>query len=126
MGLADVADQITADRQAVVLAETWGHLAPKPRRAYRGTVLFAFTEYRECTPIRTWFPDLPDSPWFWEGLNRWLLDMVMDGAAESGRVYLWTGRYRFRPTREGQEHEFKGTLIEVPIDTPGYQRQPPE
>ena len=50
--------------QAAVMQNTWGHLAPKPGRAYIGHVVFAYGAYGDIVPIRCEFDGLDDSPWF--------------------------------------------------------------
>lgn len=68
---------------------TWGHLAPIPRRTYRGTILFVHGDYGDITPIRVRFPDLPDSPWFFEGM----IEFLSSRRTRPGTVYLFSGSY---------------------------------
>lgn len=75
--------------RAEVLSATWGHLAPKPRRKYRGTVLFVHGEYGDIVPVRVRFAGLDDSPWFFEGLS----DFIASRKTKPGRLYLFSGTY---------------------------------
>lgn len=89
-----------------VLANTWGHLAPKRGLTYPGRVVFTFGVFDsgELNPtvIACDFEGLDDSPWFYEHLNDWL-DQFAPG--EAGRIYEWTGtfkNYRFRGRKPRQ------------------------
>jgi hypothetical protein len=55
-----------------VMAETFGHLAPKPHRAYPGFIIFCLTEYNEEVTIQANFEGLDDSPWFHDDLRDYL------------------------------------------------------
>ena len=92
--------------RAKVLGATFGHLAPSVRKKYRGTIVFAQSEYGSLVPIRADFKNLPDSPWFFEHLN----DFVAKRAAEAGTVYKFEGTYMvFKNGRPS----FSGTVREV-------------
>jgi hypothetical protein len=97
-----------------VMSETFGHLAPKTDRAYSGTILFIHGEYGDDVPLRVDFPDLPDSPWFFEGMCDFILDHGDDGDHESGKVFRWTGLYSFEANEDGETtHTFDGETVEV-------------
>lgn len=94
--------------RARVAADTWGHLAPQPRRAYHGTMVLAASEYGgDRIIIRTDFADLPDSPWFFDDLHEWLFSKRVQ--LNEGGIYEWSGTYTKR--KNGTFH-FKGTLVE--------------
>lgn len=80
---------------------TWGHLAPEPARVYVGEILFAHGEYGDIVPLRVNFKDLPDSPWFFEGMN----EFIASRPTTPGKVYRFTGTYR--QLRNGR-HRFSG------------------
>jgi hypothetical protein len=95
--------------RAEVMADTWGHLGPEPRRAYRGSLVFVTSEYGgDRTIVRTNFPDLPDSPWFYEDMNEWMFTDKLLKLREGG-VYEFTGTYTKR--KNGTFH-FKGRIVE--------------
>lgn len=105
MGLQHVIPQIQADARARVQADMWGHLAPKPRTAYRGTILFTHSEYGDMTLIRTDFGELPSSPWFYEDMT----DFMFGCKTVPGGIYEWEGTYTKR--KNGTCH-FKGRTVE--------------
>ncbi len=51
-----------AAHRSQVLAATFGHLAPAVRKKYRGSIVFAQSNYGQSVPIKADFPGLPDSP----------------------------------------------------------------
>jgi hypothetical protein len=74
--------------------DAWGHLAPKPRKKYRGTITIA-----ECCcnaegrSIVNWdFGDLPSSPWLYDAMRDWVNNLE---GLEEGQVYVWTGTFAF-------------------------------
>lgn len=90
---------VEARYRAQVMGETWGHLAPQARTKYKGSVLFAHSVYGGdgTTVIRTDFQELPDSPWFYEGLHELAGEHRSEhGDDVEGGVYLWTGYYELR------------------------------
>lgn len=128
MSLDHIGALIEADNRARVAAEVWGHLAPQLGTIYRGTVLFAHSDYGDGTvPIATDFDDLPSSPWFYDGMCSFLMDHRSEnGNAVEGKVFRWTGTYEFRNWPDiwdeaeddliqeaGHEHVFVGEFIEI-------------
>jgi hypothetical protein len=106
MSLAQAFAPAEAAHRAQVLAATFGHLAPSIRKKYHGSILFTQSAYGSLVPIRADFPDLPDSPWFFEHLN----DFVAERAREPGKVYRFDGTYMV--FRNGSP-SFSGKVIEV-------------
>jgi hypothetical protein len=104
--------------------DTWGHLAPKPRRVYKGTILIAEAECsgQGRTIFRDDFPGLDHSPWFYDAMCEYVSNLE---GLEGGQVYRWTGTYQFfkgRKERGGRDpyldeglHQFEGTVELVPI-----------
>jgi hypothetical protein len=104
--------------------DTWGHLAPKPRRVYKGTILIAEAECsgQGRTIFRDDFPGLDHSPWFYNAMCEYVSNLE---GLQDGQVYRWTGTYRFfkgRKERGGRDpyldeglHQFEGTVELVPI-----------
>jgi hypothetical protein len=73
-----------------VLAATWGHLAPEPRKAYTGYIVFTWASYGgSLVTIDANFEGLPDSPWLYEDMDQY----VEDHALIEGTVYRFDGTY---------------------------------
>jgi hypothetical protein len=89
MSLADAFAPYEAQYKAEVMANTWGHLYPEPRKKYPGFVIFAHSAYGDLVVIKSEFDDLPDSPWFFEDLRM----LLMKYETESGKVYRFDGYY---------------------------------
>lgn len=75
-------------KKAQVEAETWGHLAPKSNRSYRGYIVFAVTAWGVSLPINAEFKELPDSPW----AHSDMLDFIGNHTDDTG-VYRFEGTY---------------------------------
>jgi len=106
MSLAEVAASVHAINTAIVMRQTWGHLAPKPRRRYQGYILFIHGEYGDIVPVRVAFRDLDDSPWFFEGM----LDFLFSRKTRPGRVYRFIGSYMML---KNGKHRFSGRIRSV-------------
>lgn len=129
MSLAHIGAQIEEDNRAVVLAQTFGHLAPQQDSVYSGYIVLAHSGYGDGSVIiEAEFGDLPDSPWFYDGMNEFILDHADElGQERFGRVFRWTGTYEFRNWAEeldeegeilregGHEHLFKGSFVEIEV-----------
>lgn len=87
--MADVFAPIEAAHRARVMRMTWGHLAPKGGKVYRGSMLFAHGEYGDIVPLRAHFIDLPDSPWFFSDMMEWIAKQETTG----GKIYSFHGTY---------------------------------
>jgi hypothetical protein len=120
VSLADAFAEGIAIQRAEATCMTFGHLAPEPGRTYAGSILFAHGEYGDYLPIRTDFPELPDSPWFFEGMCDFILDHGTEGHRDSGDVFWWTGTYSFAADEETGEttHRFDGEVVKVKIQGP--------
>ena len=94
MSLADIGAQIANDALNQVTRETFGHLAPVHRRVYQGEVLFANADIAgEGQPIiRTDFPGLDSSPWFYDALTEYFGELASK-KLKPGTVAKWTGTY---------------------------------
>jgi len=81
-----------------VLKATWGHLAPKKDKEYRGQIVWTISLYEGQNPVPMIvdFGDLPDSPWMYEAVNDLLLDIkeVAGCEVEPGNVYRWRGTFK--------------------------------
>lgn len=108
MSLADAFAPADNHYRNQVIAATFGHLAPEPRKRYPGTILFTQSEYGSLVPIRARFEGLPDSPWFFEHLN----DFVADKATEAGAVYRFKGTYMLF---KNGSHQFTGSVVKLDV-----------
>lgn len=97
---------ITAHYRAEVFKATWGHLAPRKNKTYRGQVTFALGCYGsdelnptvlECTI------EIDDSPWFFDAMIEFLESLKGEG----GGVYRWDGTFK--------NYDFKGTVRRIPL-----------
>lgn len=82
-------DAYGARREAEVMQETWGHMAPNPNREYTGSVLFTHGAYGDLTAISVDFDGLDDSPWFYEHLHDWFVNLD----TEPEKIYRFGGTY---------------------------------
>lgn len=85
-----------------LLQQTWGHLAPRRGKTYRGYFIFAVgcfgCDDLNPTPIECEFGKLAESPWFYNSL----IDFIGEMGTEAGGVYRWEGTFR--------NYEFIGTV----------------
>lgn len=105
----------------VVMQATWGHLAPKKNKTYKGRVVYAMGcfDHGHCNPtvLVSDFGDLADSPWFYNALGDFLDEISwkpedrfppQKGHGQVGCVYEWVGTFR--------NYKFTGT-VRLLIDT---------
>ena len=107
MGMQHVVAMIENDARERVMDETWGHLAPKKNRTYRGTMVIAVGCYGDDalnpTVIQTDWGELDSSPWWFDAMQRYISDLGL----EEGKVYKWQGTFR--------NYVFKGTTSELSL-----------
>lgn len=84
---------IESHNRQVVLANTWGHLAPKKNTTYKGQILFCKSEYDSgsITLIATKFNSLDSSPWFYDAVYDYLNSLE---TLEYGQVYKIDATFR--------------------------------
>lgn len=92
--LADAFAPAEASYRAAVLASTWGHLAPKKNRTYKGHVVFAIGCF-DCgdlnpTALECEFGTLDSSPWLYDALSEFMRSL----GGEVGGVYRWDGTFK--------------------------------
>ena len=113
MGIADVASEHEALLRAQVLAETWGHLEPRPGTRHRGSMLLMASHFdNNQVAVQVDFPTVQGGPGFYwsvheyaERLTRPQVRTVQrpytreDGTADTylatERRYYEDGVYRF-------------------------------
>ncbi|MFT4064379.1 hypothetical protein [Paraburkholderia sp.] len=110
MSMADVFAPVEARNRAIVMHNTWGHLAPEPRRIYRGEILFAHGEFGDLVVLRSKFRGLPDSPWFYEHLTDFASDKAFK--RRPGAVLRFEGTYTMFKNGNGR---FSGKVRDVRI-----------
>lgn len=80
--------------KAAVMEETWGHLAPKKNKTYKGFIVFAVGCYGNdpLNPVILLceFKDLDASPWFFDAMS----DFLANHKEEIGNVYRFDGSFR--------------------------------
>lgn len=105
MAWIDAMGPALAEQKRRVMAETWGHLAPKKNKAYRGRFVYAVgvfgSDDLNPMPIFCEFSDLESSPWFYDALGDFIeilrgseLDEEGIKHGKPGCVYEWTGTFR--------------------------------
>ena len=79
-----------AKDRAAILADTWGHLGPKPRTDYHGWMVWAHSAYGgDILLVDAALDGLPDSPWLHEDM----VEYIGEHMGEPGNVYRWEGTY---------------------------------
>jgi len=100
--LADALRSWEAHYAYEMRCHTWGHLAPKRNKTYRGHIVFAIGCYDSGelnpTPLECEFAELYDSPWFYDAL----IELLQSIETEVGCVYRWEGTFR--------NYKFKGIV----------------
>lgn len=100
--MADAFAPAEARYKAEIMADTWGHLAPKKNKAYHGHIVFAIgcfgSDHLNPTPLACEFDDLDSSPWFFDAM----MDFLRDIETKEGCVYRFDGTFR--------NYEFKGQI----------------
>jgi len=110
--MAEIFAPVEARYRAAVLAETWGHLAPKMNVKYHGHVLWALgcCGNDELNPtVLGWELtsrkglELESSPWFFD----YLIEFLQKQGREPGTVWRFDGWFR--------NYEFVGTIRQVDL-----------
>ncbi|MDD4971942.1 MAG: hypothetical protein PHT07_21150 [Paludibacter sp.] len=96
-GLQEAAYVALGEYTAIVQAMTWGHLAPKPKKAYSGWFLFTEAAYGGAIEIiESEFKDLPDSPWLYDDMADYAVKFVeqfFNTEIDSAGLYIFEGFY---------------------------------
>jgi hypothetical protein len=88
-----------------VLAETWGHLAPKAKTTYPGYIVLTHACCGDIVLIDYDFVGLDSSPWLYDDLNDFAAHLSMESydrdvheriprTIERGQVFRFDGTYR--------------------------------
>lgn len=90
-----VIDVYQGRKQAKVMRDTWGHLAPEVGRTYPGFVLFGHTAFGEHLVLDYDFKDLDGNPWTHEFIYGWAIEEVdRRFCHQQLRLWRWQGTYR--------------------------------
>lgn len=76
-----------ANHRSKVMHDTWGHLAPEPRKPFIGHILWTYSDWGIITPIRSMFEGLSESPWLFEALT----DFISEKSKKQGGIYRFDG-----------------------------------
>lgn len=94
MSFASACIEWQAAQHSQALIETWGHLAPKRNRTYKGHIVFALgcfgNDGLNPTALECEFDGLDSSPWFYEAM----CDFLHSTKGEEGNVYRFDGHFR--------------------------------
>jgi hypothetical protein len=103
--IADVFVPVEAKYKAEVMANTFGHLAPKKNRTYKGRVVYAVgcfgNDDLNPTTLVCDFKGLDSSPWFYNTL----MEFIGKQKFEPGCAFEFKGTFR--------NYEFKGTITMI-------------
>ena len=92
--ISEVFGPIELRNRERVLSATWGHLAPRRNRTYKGFIVFAVGCFGDDplnpVAIQCEFRGLDSSPWFFDFMNRFLGEQ----GVEAGCVYRFDGVFR--------------------------------
>lgn len=105
---------VYADRKRIeVMRETWGHLAPVPRRVYAGFVIFSVSPNGDHNLLDFDFGGLDGNPWTFEHVSDWWSNETNRPVfTPSNELVLW----RWSSTYMVQKNEvprFKGRHIRM-------------
>jgi hypothetical protein len=84
-----------------IMKETWGHLAPKKNKLYRGHITFAIGRFGsdnlnpmplECSLVARDGEELDGSPWFYDAMIDFLYSLRK--ADQEGSVWRFDGSFR--------------------------------
>ena len=81
-----IIDAYAERKEQQVLQDTWGHLAPKKGKSYKGTMIYAHGVYGDIVLLYATFEKLNSSPWLFEAMQEYL-----GGHCEDEGIYKWEG-----------------------------------
>jgi hypothetical protein len=86
MSFQSACEEWDARQRAEQIWDTFGHLAPKKGKKYRGKMLYATGCYRDTIIIKSEFDELESSPWRYQAEH----DYAYENGQAAG-VYLFIG-----------------------------------
>ena len=85
---------VEAENRRIVAVNTWGHLAPRRDKTYRGHITFAVGCFGDDplnpTALSCEFQGLDSSPWFFDAMAEFFSNLKL----EPGGVYRFQGTFR--------------------------------
>lgn len=88
MGIADVAAEHEALLRAQVLAETWGHLEPKPGTRHRGSMLLMASHFdNNQIAVQASFPTVQGGPGFYWSVREYAERLTRSQERTVRRLY---------------------------------------
>lgn len=104
-------DVFGKSKKEEALKETWGHLAPKYYKQYKGFIIYCINCFGCIDIIDFDFKDLCSSLWLYDHLYNFVNNNIPYGQ-QGPKIYKFEGTYKcFKNNR----YEFKGNTIEVKI-----------
>lgn len=70
------------------LQDTFGHLAPKKERSYKGYMIWAYGWYGDIVLLGSGFKNLSNSPWLFAAMQEYIGENL-DGEG----IYKWEGHF---------------------------------
>lgn len=102
---------VDAVNREIVYRDTWRHLAPEPRRTYRGYIVYAYGAWGDIVPVDSEFDGLSSSPWFFEDMNNYICEQITETTAVG--IYRFDGTYtRFK----NGSCRFSGKIRTIALD----------
>jgi hypothetical protein len=93
--IEDVFAPIEAKYKADIMKNTWGHLAPKKNKVYKGKIVYAVgcfgNDSLNPTVLVCNFKELDSSPWFFNALTDFIHSLKLK---EEGCVYEFEGYFK--------------------------------
>ncbi len=68
------------------IQDTWGHLAPKQGRSYKGYMIWAYGGWGDIILLEAAFKNLDDSPWLFDAMQEYIGENL-----SSEGIYKWEG-----------------------------------
>jgi len=93
MGYNEAFAPIEQHNKAVVMINTWGHLAPKRQKKHKGFVLFTCTAYGQTYNIDNEFETVEDSPFFFEDMENYIHNYSNELPKNSYGIFKFEGHY---------------------------------
>lgn len=111
-----IVDVYTERKSKQVVSETWGHLAPVPRTAYSGFILFCLTPTGDSLLLDFDFDGLDGNPWTLEHVSDWWgAETYAYEPAKKTAFWRWDGTYT---VLKNGSAKFEGRIVELSLTPP--------
>ena len=91
--MSQLVDALSGGKYQRIMAETWGHLAPKGGTTYPCEMVFAHSEYGDIILISSRIDGLEDSPWLFEDMNEYIGSRFDPPNTKKYGVFRFNGTY---------------------------------